>query len=315
MSSPWQRLAADGLADMLAAGFHPPVPNNYVELLIPRRHAVADRVRAIAEATAPLNRADAGLLAACSEIVATRAPDDERLQGCLTAWRDCIARRVNLRGIEHATALFACAEHRLAGGMLTALRCVAPAAITSFVELPRPLQRVLRCNGYLPPGQLGRFAEAAARIVDDPDGAVDRIELARIDRAMSHPPSFPTVIVYLDARRDSPRGRRALAIWRRCFAALPRQWAPRPGFAQQVAHNLCVSEGFALYKRYLVLLGVLSAVYAPAFDHAFAYPDDRVRRPRMRRAGLKRGRAACKLLRVDACPARADRDLASARVQ
>lgn len=315
MSSPWQRLPADGLAEILAAGFHPPVPNNYVELLIPRRHAVAERVRAIAEATAPLNHADARLLAACSEIVAARAPDDEQLQACLTAWRDCIVRRVNLRGIEHATALFARAEHRLAGGVPTALRDVAPGAITAFLELPRPLQRVLRCNGYLPPSQLLRFAEAAQRLVDDPDGAVDRIELARIDRAMSHPPSFPTVIVYLDARRDSPRGRRALAAWRRCFAALPRQWAPRPGFARQVAHNLCVSEGFALYKRYLALLGVLSAVYAPAFDHAFAHPDGGLRRPRSRAPGLKRGRAACKLLRVDACPARAGRDLASARVQ
>lgn len=248
--------------------FHPPFPNNFVRLLVPRERELAAYVAQIKASTEALNHADEGLLGCCAaQLVAAPDPVAER---ALEAWRDCIRRRVNLQSIRWASAVMA----RLP--LQPRLEHEHPDVLARFRDVPRTLLEVVRLNGYLAPDRIAPTLRALTEDLRDPvlAAAVDRIEVARllpdVDPAAN---DYPTLIVYLETRATTDD---ALAwtiehIASR-FEASPAAPNLRPQYACRLTPNATLTQGFYLYKRYLDLVGLLDELYDPASGHALTRP-------------------------------------------
>lgn len=286
---------AAGLREVagVEGAFHPPVPNNYVHLLVPRHRDMGEVVRAIAEATAPLNRADEALLGCCAELLAGH--HDPLGEQALEGWRGCIRRRVNLQGIRWASEVAARlgAGERGAISLPERLHREHPEVLASFRSVPRSLLELVRINGYLRPEQLVGVLGRITADLRDPTlaAAVERIEVARLARgiepgAIDH----PTLIVYLRAEVMTDESlAAAIEHLVERFAAVGPALTPRAQYALPLAHDATLTQGYFLYKRYLQLVGLLDELYDPAWGHALTRPTfggiERVLRgPRLRQS-------------------------------
>ena len=259
-------LAVEGVSET----FHPPIVNNYVHLLVPRRVALQPYLRAIAERTMPLNRADEGLLACLTELAADR-PDVDVADG-LERWRECHRRRVNLRSIEHAARVVARFDAVLPEGVVAWLRREHPDVLARFVDVPRSELARIRINAYLELEALEATLATITAALCEPalDAAVDRIEIARLaPNASASSIEFPTLIVYLQPELAVPARTVCIARLASILSAARSSIPVRRQYAYVLTSNATVTQGYTLYKRYLTLVGLLDEVYEPADDHAF----------------------------------------------
>jgi len=249
--------------------FHPPIANNFVDMLIPRTHDATAYVHGIERDTSVLNRADEALLDYCSALL-TRGSDREA-SDAVAHWRACIAKRANLQAQRWVPQVIAglVRTGAICGSLHEHLTRDRPEILDLFRAAPRAVLEVVRVNGYLAPWQIGDALELLTREIvrGELSAAIDRVETARLKGSMSTDPGlrFPTLIVYLAPEVSVEAYERVVSTLSRASHTLD----PRLEFAIPVAHNATLTQGFVLHKRYLRLVGLLDEFYDSNSNHAF----------------------------------------------
>jgi len=256
----------------VAEHFHSPYPNNFVILLIPRRHDLARYLDDLGTATAPLNHADRSLIRYCKKL-SRKAPTPCGTSD-LIEWESCIKNKTNLIGIKFAMEV---AQHLERSGVLPCpfaehVRAERPNIIQAFVSIPESFQRVTRVNAYLDrPSRDRALGAVLEQVHQHPELAlcIDRIEIAKdLEPVASSTVPYPTLIVYLDVAAagllDALAQLRGILVRHDPYAPL------RTTFAYAWTESSTLTQGYFLYKCYLQLLGVLEAVYDPHSNYAFA---------------------------------------------
>jgi hypothetical protein len=258
-----------------------PQPNNFAVMLVPRAATATAHLDAFVDLTAPLNIADAELLARCEALTGSGDVPDELvapLSHILYEWRRNLEARSNLIG-----CLFAIRFASLLGTVRPLSSLVAEEWADvgrAFLDVDPIVHELVRINVYLPPGML----EHAVHVLlehDDECGlldSVDRIEVAKrlTDDADWVVPGYPTLMLYTGCHSASASNLDVLLAALRTLIERVHLPAPPSESLNEYAlawhRNANFTQGFRLYKRYLSMLGLLDGVYDATTSYALVQP-------------------------------------------
>lgn len=247
--------------------FHPPVPNNYVYILVPQKTDLKAYLDDIANQTFPLNHADMGLLEFCKNFF------KENIIEAIVKWEKCLESKVNLLSVHYAKSTVEYIEQEILKENFSnyAMR-VNPKIINNFISIPGNSLKSFRINLYLYTEHVYKILK---RIISDfilqPELSIllERIEIAKEGLKNPENNNFPKLIIYLKSDFLNYKEYFLLLIkYLRKIMGKNNDKA-NDEYSFLYSNSMTLSQGFKLYKRYLKMLNVIDVVYAKEANWAF----------------------------------------------